>query len=270
MNVKMERRSFLAGSLAAVGTTTLTSLAADAPEIAAGRQVFELRTYRMLRGPRLQRADEYFSKALIPALGRLGIGPVGVFTLAIGPDSPAYYVLIPHPSMESVATLAPRLAADAAYLAAGEAFLKAPGADPAYKTIDSSLMLAPEFMPRLSLPDMTARKSPRIFELRTYRSPSEPAFRKKMEMFGPGGELALFKRTGLETVFFAETLIGPGLPNLTYMLAFSDMTARDKNWGTFASDPEWKKLSTTPGYTDPEIVAEITNVILRPTGYSQI
>jgi hypothetical protein len=48
------------------------------------------------------------------------------------------------------------------------------------------------------------------------------------------------------------------------------MAAREKNWRTFVSDPEWKKLSTTPGYTDPEIVCNISNLFLRPTAYSQI
>ena len=36
------------------------------------------------------------------------------------------------------------------------------------------------------------------------------------------------------------------------------------------SDAEWKKLSSTPGYTDPEIVTNISNVFLRPAPYSQI
>ena len=38
----------------------------------------------------------------------------------------------------------------------------------------------------------------------------------------------------------------------------------------FSGDPEWKKLSTTPGYTDPEIVSNISNTYLRPAAYSQI
>jgi hypothetical protein len=29
-------------------------------------------------------------------------------------------------------------------------------------------------------------------------------------------------------------------------------------------------LSTTPGYTNPEILTNITNFFLRPTAYSQI
>lgn len=59
----------------------------------------------------------------MPAFKRLGIGPVGVFQVAVGPDSPTTYVLIPHTSPESVVTLPVRLAAYAAYQTAGAAFL---------------------------------------------------------------------------------------------------------------------------------------------------
>jgi hypothetical protein len=54
------------------------------------------------------------------------------------------------------------------------------------------------------------------------------------------------------------------------MLVFDDMAARDKNWGQFGGHPDWKKLSTTPGYTNAEILTNITSVFLRPTGYSQV
>ena len=84
------------------------------------------------------------------------------------------------------------------------------------------------------------------------------------------GELEIFRRTGLAPVFFGEALIGGRLPNLTYMLTFENLAAREANWNSFIKDPEWKKLSTTPGFTDAEIVSNISNVILRPTAYSQI
>jgi len=121
-------------------------------------------------------------------------------------------------------------------------------------------------MPRLEAP---AVNKPRIFELRTYESHSKKANKKKIEMFN-NGEIAIFRRTGLKPVFFGETLIGQRLPNLTYMLTFDDMAARDKNWAAFGADPEWKKLSSTPGYTDAEIVSNISNLFLRPAPYSQI
>jgi hypothetical protein len=54
------------------------------------------------------------------------------------------------------------------------------------------------------------------------------------------------------------------------MLAFDSMESHDKNWAKFVADPEWKKLSATPGYTDAEIVSNISNILLRPASYSQI
>jgi hippurate hydrolase len=55
-------------------------------------------------------------------------------------------------------------------------------------------------------------------------------------------------------------------------LVFIGQPAEEIGQGAKAmmADPEWKKLSTTPGYTNPEILTNITNVFLRPTGYSQI
>jgi hypothetical protein len=109
----------------------------------------------------------------------------------------------------------------------------------------------------------------RLFELRTYESHSKKANQKKIEMFNEG-ELAIFRRAGLAPVFFGETLIGPKQPNLIYLLAFDDMAAHDKCWAAFGGDPEWKKLSSTPGYTDAEIVTNISNVFLKPMACSQI
>ena len=124
-------------------------------------------------------------------------------------------------------------------------------------------------LPKLEVPAQVAEKKPRLFELRTYEAHSRKANKKKVEMFNVG-EIAIFRRTGLQPVFFGETLVGTKLPNLTYMLVFDDMAARDKNWATFVGDPEWKKLSTTPGYTNAEILTNITNVFLKPAAYSQI
>jgi len=94
------------------------------------------------------------------------------------------------------------------------------------------------------------------------------AAKKKIEMFNEGGEIAIFKKTGLQPVFFGETIIGPKLPNLTYMLVFDDMAMRDERWGTFGGDPDWKKLRANPAYKDA--VSNTTDIILRPAQYSQI
>jgi hypothetical protein len=269
----MKRRGFLVSSLAASAlagvTPSVEVTSGGAAPAAAEREYYELRKYQLRRGPQQQTIDDFFRAAAIPASNRLGIKPVGVFNTAIGPGSPTLYVLAPHSSIESVVTSNDRMAADPEYLKAGAAFINATPTEPAYVRVESFLLAAFAGMPKLEVPPGTAEGRPRIFELRTYESHSKKANRTKMEMFN-SIEIAIFRRTGLRPVFFGETMVGAGLPSLTYMLAFADMEERTRAWAAFVADPGWKKLSATPGYTDPEIVSNITNVILFPTAYSQI
>ena len=265
----MNRRTFLMTSLAA-GASALPTLAADSSSAApANREYYELRQYRLSKGPMQKRADDYFRHALLPAVRRAQAGPVGVFNVSVGPDSPTTYVLIVHPNSESGATLHQRLAQDEEYLKSGDAFLNAPASDPSYVALESALLLSFEKMPRIEVPAGAAQRQARIFELRTYRSPGERAGDKKVEMFN-NGEIAIFRRVGLTPVFFGQRVFGANQPSLTYMLTYADMAARQKAWSAFGGDPEWKKLSTTPGYTDAEIVASISNILLTPAPYSEI
>jgi hypothetical protein len=131
-------------------------------------------------------------------------------------------------------------------------------------------MVAFASVPQIVPPSGAAAVPGRIFELRSYESHNEAAGLKKIEMFEKAGEIEIFKRVGLSHVFFGRNLVGPNLPSLTYMLVFADMAAREKNWAAFREDPEWVKLRSTPGYGNGEIVSNITNVLLRPTDFSQI
>lgn len=233
-------------------------------------EYYELRAYRLRRGPMGKRLDDYLKASLVPAAGRAGCGPVGVFNVTVGMQNPSVYVLIPHPSLESFAALPARLEADADYRKAAEPFLALSPTDPPYAQLDVKLMRAFPHLPKLEVPAVTAKREPRIFELRTYRSHGDPAGRKKVEMFDTAGEIAIFRRTGLGPVFFATDLTGEGLPSLTYLLTYPDMAAREQAWATFRKDPEWVKLRTTAGFTDAEIVTGIDNQLLSPAEYSMI
>ncbi|PYL00223.1 MAG: NIPSNAP family containing protein [Verrucomicrobia bacterium] len=268
----MKRREFLKSSLAATSVAGLTSVletSAAEPGANAAREFYELRLYHLRRGPKQKLFDDFYREAAIPAMNRAGVGPVGVFNLAYGPDNPTLYVLIPHKTIESFGTSLDRVRSDTDYQKAGAGFINAAATDPSYVRVESSLMAAFAAIPKLEVPVLAKENQPRLFELRTYESHSKKANKKKIEMFN-NGEIAIFRRTGLQPVFFGETLIGAKMPNLTYMLVFENIAAREKNWGAFIADPEWKKLSSTPGYTDAEIVSNISNVFLRPAAYSQI
>src|SRR5437660_9158992 len=237
----MKRREFLKSSLAATSVAGLTSvLKTSAAEQSAKtpREFYELRLYHLRRGPKQKLFDDFYHEAAIPAMNRAGIGPIGVFNVAYGPDNPTMYVLIPHKTIESFGTALDRVRSDTDYQKAGAEFISAPAADPSYVRVDSSLVVAFAGMPELEVPAAAKGNQPRIFELRTYESHSKKANKKKIEMFN-NGEIVIFRRTGLQPVFFGETLIGPKMPNLTYMLVFENIAAREKNWGAFIADPEW-------------------------------
>src|SRR2546428_445073 len=265
----MKRRNFLPSLV--IAPTTVRSAFASLPQDAkkAERQCYELRIYHLRRGPKVKLFNDFIRTAALPAMKRIAVGPLGVFDVMIGPGSPSLYVLIPYKSPDDFATAADRLSQDGDYQKLGAEFINLPATDPGYERAESSLMVAFEGMPKLEVPPARSEGPPRIFELRTYESHSRKANKKKIEMFN-SGEIKIFHRAGLQPVFFGETLVGPKLPNLTYMLAFDNMAAHDKAWDAFRVDPDWKKLSTTPGYGDAEIGSSISNTILRPASYSEI
>jgi hypothetical protein len=105
--------------------------------------------------------------------------------------------------------------------------------------------------------------------LRTYESPSTKAHRSKVEMFN-SGEFDIFAKAGFWNVFFSDNLIGSRLPSLTYMVGLPDLTELDSKWAAFSADPNWKKLTADPRFSYEAIVSNVSNLILKPTKYSQI
>jgi hypothetical protein len=275
----VDRRHFLSTAVAAPLMTSLPNPFAsphDAPQsggsvapapAAPGLFVW---THYTLRAGQPRRMGEYFAKARVPALSRAGAGPVGVFEPIAGPPQPSVFSLTPFTTAAPFLTLEDTLAKDAAYQAAAAPYLDATAADPAYVRQETWLLQAFPTFPGIELPPQTAAKSPRIFELRIYESASEKAHLKKVEMFEKLGEIAIFKRTGLVPVFFARMIAGPKMPCLAYLLVHDSLAARDKNWQSFVTDPEWRKVAQTPGFADADIVSNITTWLLRPSAASQI
>lgn len=263
----MNRRKFVAAS---VGASLASGLEASAAAADPAPQLLELRRYRLRFGPMEARFAEYQKNVLLPALNRAGVKPVGAWSVSLGPDNPAVYTLLPHPNGDSLATLAARIAEDAEYRRGAAAFRGLPASDPPYVRRESSLMVAFDTVPRVEAPEGPLAGPSRLFELRIYESHNEAAGQKKIEMFEKAGEIGIFRRLGLQPVFFARNVIGTNLPSLTYMLVYADMAAREKAWTAFREDPEWVKLRATPGYTNAEILTNVTSLFLRPTEYSQI
>ena len=265
----MERREFVTSAMAvaAAAATTLTGMEAwaAAPAAPSSTEFYQLRKYTLRSGPQTALTENYFAHALIPALNRMAITPVGAFRVDIGPETPTFYLLIPSTSVEALVTLDTKLTGDAEFVKAAAAFWAAPGAAPAFERVESSLLSAFAGWPKLTPPKNTKR----IFQLRIYESPSYAGHVQKVKMFNDA-EFAIFLRTGLTPVFFGDALIGSRLPSLTYMLTFEDIAQLNASWSAFIADPAWKELSSRPEYAGPETVSNITNLYLSPLDCSQV
>jgi hypothetical protein len=268
----MKRREFLTTSLAASASALAGQSSAQSPAqtpAARGREYYQLRKYHMQTGPQTKLTDSYVAGALIPALNRLGIAPVGAFHLDIGPETPTLYLLLPCTNLDTLVNADLRLAQDPEFMKAAEPFWSAPATAPAFIRTESSLLIAFEGHPNLTVPAATAQHSKRIFQLRTYESPSNADHIRKVEMFHHG-EFEIFHNAGFDQVFYGDTLVGPRMPSLTYMLSFPELADMTAKWKVFSSDPAWKKLSGSPRYGFEQIVSNISNLILSPMPYSQI
>ncbi len=261
----MKRREFLTATGAA-GLWPMAGAMAAGSETAGGQpDYYQLQLYHLDSDDQRQGFDAFARQAAIPALNRLGISPVGVFYPQTE-FSPAY-VLLRHPSLQSAVTLVQQLAVDEQFLQDGAAFLDAPADKPAFRRVESSLLIAFRGMPKLETP---VKSAGRICQLRIYESPSVKTGQKKIEMFNDAGEIEIFRRVGLSPVFFGETLIGGKMPNLTYMLAFESEDAMKAAWKKFGADPDWQRLRGMDEYADRNILSNITNLVLKPAEYSQI
>ncbi|HVX66793.1 MAG TPA: NIPSNAP family protein [Bryobacteraceae bacterium] len=247
----MNRRDFL-HTAAAAGP--VGALAAAAPPASAVK-VIELRYYRMRNGSQVQRTTSFLQTHYLPAAQRAGI-TAGLFSSVVAPESPSILVVKGYASFEALGASLDKLAADKEFSAAAAEY-NAP-AEPNFQRAESSLLRAFHAMEAIDFP------TGGVVELRTYESKNPITLRRKIGMFEEGGEIAIFRRTGLAPVFFGEMIVGPRMPNLTYMVAFRDQDARTKAWSAFGADPEWQKLRAQPGLADSDIVSGISNSLWSP------
>jgi NIPSNAP len=259
----MRRRNFVTAASAALSVAASDAAA----QTAARNQYFLLRCYYMRSGAQVDRTTKFLGSAYLPAAKRAGAKTLGFFSPVIGERSPFILALAVYPSISALETSEAHMAADKDFQTAADAYDII--GDPAYIRIETELLRAFDGIPELTAPPNDGKRAARIFEMRTYESPSEKAGRRKIKMF-EDGEAGIFRRLGMEPVFFGQGAIGAHLPSLSYMLSYDDLASRDRLWKAFGADPEWQKLRAQPGLSDAEIVSNIDNRILRPLSFSEI
>ncbi len=248
------------------------SLAGAAEAASGSNAILELRWLRMRNGAdeQARRTKAFLEHGLAPALHKSGITMTGFFESVIAPESPFVLMVTSYPDFATYYQVTQKLmsaqSSDKTLEQARAEYYSGGGLG--YVRMDVSLLRAFDSIPQVESKREAGGK-PRIFELRTYESNNFHTLKRKIKMFDDA-EIAIFRKTGINPVFFGETLAGRNMPNLTYMVAFDSLAGREQAWSRFVADPAWLELRAKPGLADAEIVSNISNAILRPLPFSAI
>src|SRR5713226_6771999 len=265
----MDRRSFMQSSLVqAIGGASM--IAASAGSAAAQGSERKTRLYRlsyfyMRQGEQGARLNQFFSSQM-PLFKKNIPGPIGVFNVFLGPHIPAMLVLAGYPSFVVMEEATAQWQKDPGFQKALVELEQ--GSEPPFDRADTVLLQATDYSPEI-VPLLEKPKVPRIFELRVYHSPTQRQLRALHERFS-GSEIKIFHRVGVHPILYSSTLIGPNMPNLTYLTPFATLADREKAWDAFGADPEWIKVRKESIDRAGQIANQISITLLRPTDYSPI
>ncbi len=233
---------------------------------AQSRRIFVLEQYFLKSGNQPGRLHEYFSKGALPALDKVHSGPKIFLDSLVTQHMPQVAVILGFQSLEELSDVHAKVIADPELKKSLDALEGGP--EQPYEHFSMALLEATDYCPELPKTSAPGPK-PRIFELRTYHSPTWRQLRALHERFA-GPEIKIFHRSGVNPILYSSTLIGPNMPNLTYVIPFENLAAREKAWDAFGADPEWIKVRKESTDKHGQISSVIQISLYRATAYSPI
>lgn len=259
----MDRRSFVQ-AVAGASMLAQTEVPAGAQAPAPRTHLYRIDYFYYRQGDQANRLGQFFSSQAPLFLKHMR--SLGVFTAVMAPHAQTMMVLSGFASADEEIAAAARIEADPGYQKAHAEFES--GTEPPFDSAQRVLLQATSFSPEIASP-AEKPKAPRYFELRTYHSPTLRQLAMVHERFG-GSEIRIFHRSGVHPILYADTIIGPDLPNLTYLIPFASLADRERAWDAFNSDPEWVKVRAESIARGGQIV-DYNNISLwRATSYSPI
>jgi hypothetical protein len=255
----MNRRTF---------TTALAGAAAGAARLSAATEtrrtnLYLLESFRLQQGSQRARLDQYFTGTLLPTLDQMKVSPVMVLEAVIGPHTPEVLAIFGFTGLDALGEMRDKLAADPTVSKALAKYENGP--EPPYDAQQITLIESAPYSPEIPT---SKRDDRRYFELRVYHSSGRTILRALHERFA-GPETKIFARSGIHPVLYGSTVIGGDVPNLTYLIPFDSLAAREKAWDTFNADAEWLKVREESN-KNGQLVSVANVSIYRAVAYSPV
>jgi hypothetical protein len=257
----MDRRDFLG----AVAAAPLTGAFAAQGTTAKKPGYYVLQHYALQLGTQGTRLSEYLSKVYLPAVARAQGGPTLVLDAQFSERLPLVTVVEAFASIQEASSLRAKLQADKVFVDGTDAWQT--GERP-FESLSEELLEATAFVPAFG-PVTPSPKAPRVYELRVYQTHTQKELRGLVERFAEA-EYKILARAGSDPMMLGTTVFGPDKPNLTWMMAFDDMAARDKFTAAFNADPEWAALRKSSLERWGQIPSYRRLTLYRSAAYSKI
>jgi NIPSNAP len=237
----------------------------------AQRDIYEIRVYKFKSATQETTTDNYLKDAYMPAMHRLGIKQIGVFKPVSNDTASVKKIIVfsQYISPDVWSRTKSNLETDPVYVNAAKPFIDADTSQLPFTRVESTILEAFPDQPKL-IPTKLKSNPDALYELRSYESPTEELHRIKVDMFNAGGEIILFKRLDFQAVFYGDVLSGSQMPNLVYMVVFSNAEDRQAKWKQFGDSQEWKTISTDPKYRNNVSVSRIESTLMHRTSYSDL
>jgi hypothetical protein len=262
------RRSFLLKGTSAAAFASAAALAGRAPAAegeASPAPFIEILTYRLHMGEQNSRLLSWLEKQAVPMLQKHRIGPAGFFTVSIGPHIPAVVEILSYPSLAEMEAAWGRVLADKEW---GAALAELESAGPPFFRVDTVLLRATDFCPPLKAtpPEEAGHK---IYELRFYEASTHRQLEFMHGRFA-AGEIDVFHKVGINPILYGDTVFGPNIPNMGYLIPFESLAQREKAWEAFGASPEWAQIAKEWMARSGELARNISNTFLVPTAFSAL
>ena len=235
-----------------VSTATISNIEKTISTFAKepARDYYLIQVYHCSTAKQIATIDAFLKNTFLPYIHENGIQKVGVFA-PLDNDTARdkrLYVWVPFKNIQKLDELDQKIEALDPMGNAAIIHLESADSSLPYTRIEKIITRAFKFQPQYVTKSTLTKSSSRVYEYRSYESPTEAMHLKKVHMFNEGGEVTLFASLNFNAVFYSKVIAGSSMPNLIYMTSFNNMEDRNAHWKSFGEAPLWKKISAAPEY----------------------
>ena len=227
--------------------------------------LYELRHYDIRSSRGLTQVTGRFAEHVLPIWDRLGIVPVGFWSVLVGSPSPRLTYLLPWEDLAQRQAVWEAFESDPEWQQVRQETNDSWGGSPIH-TFTSTIIQPTDYSRAPTRDNQPTRLARGIFELRTYHFDDMAKLAQTVEWFGTHAAPA-FETHGLYAMGFWTTYIGVS-PRLTYMLVFENLAHRERAWAAFYTDPDWPARQDYLYPNGQPLIAQIESCVMKGTDFS--